>query len=61
MSVMQVGWSPFHENVLASCCSGNERIVVLWDLQRVGAPQVGHQCSRCRCRCRCCCCCCCCC
>jgi hypothetical protein len=48
MSAMQVGWSPFHENVLASCCSGNERVVVLWDLQRVGAPQVGGRYCCCR-------------
>ena len=36
----QVAWSPFHESVLATCCIGNEPIVMLWDMERIGAVQV---------------------
>jgi histone-binding protein RBBP4 len=35
--VLQVAWSPFHEQVLASCSS--DRRVCIWDLARIGAEQ----------------------
>jgi WD40 repeat protein len=35
--VLQVAWSPFHENVLAS--GGSDRRINVWDLSRIGMEQ----------------------
>ena len=35
--MFQIGWSPKHETVLASC--GADRRVMLWDLSRIGDEQ----------------------
>ncbi|ONK67352.1 uncharacterized protein A4U43_C06F19290 [Asparagus officinalis] len=35
--VIQLGWSPKHETILASCCAG--RRILVWDLNRIGEEQ----------------------
>jgi hypothetical protein len=35
---LQIGWSPKHETILASC--GADRRVLIWDLSRIGDEQV---------------------
>lgn len=35
--VIQVGWSPHDETILASCCAG--RRLMVWDLSRIGQEQ----------------------
>lgn len=37
----QIGWSPQHETILASC--GADRRVMIWDLSRIGDEQVRHR------------------
>ena len=36
--VFQIGWSPKHETILASC--GADRRLMVWDLSRIGDEQV---------------------
>ncbi|XP_076960261.1 histone-binding protein MSI1-like [Bidens hawaiensis] len=37
-AVLQIGWSPHNESILASCCEA--RKVMIWDTERIGRVQI---------------------
>ena len=41
--LLQIGWNPNYETILASC--GADRRLMVWDLSRIGADQVRCACS----------------